>query len=252
MLNRINILFVMLIIISCDLPQDPGPMPTEIIEQKFEPGHNVFGVLRNDGQPGTSFLHVERAWETEELTEEFDAFIRNATVTIFNDSTDWDFTYMIDTVYYEYYTNPGFLPLSGMEYGLIVESPALPTLTGTVVIPEKPLVDSSSIKIVNNYIQFSLAAAGSIRIYDIYVFSELDVIDQRTISNGDAVDVKMDLSKLEGVPILIFIYGYESNLAAYQTSPSTIKPQTYHETVITVAGGYGCFGAVSVISIVLD
>ncbi|MBC8402889.1 MAG: DUF4249 family protein [Candidatus Marinimicrobia bacterium] len=252
MLNRIIILLVMLIIISCDLPQDPGPMPTEIIAQKFEPGHNVFGVLRNDGQPGTSFLHVERAWETEEMTEEFDAFIRNATVTIFNDSAEWDFTYLNDTVYNEIYTNPGFLPLSGMEYGLIVESPELPTLTGTVVIPEKPPVDSSSIKIVNNYIQFSLAATSSIRMYDIYVFSELDVIDQRLISNGDAMEVKMDFSELGGVPNLIFIYGYESNLATYQTSPSTIKPQTYHETVITVEGGYGCFGALSVISIALD
>jgi len=252
MLSRFILLIVVLVGIGCDLPQDPGPMPTIIIDWEFEPGHNVLGVLRNESQPGTSFLRIERAWETEETSAELDVVIRDAEVTVFTDSSEWDFIFVNDSINTDIYLNPEFLPRPDREYYLIVKSPGLPTLTGSVIVPAPPALDSVNIIIEPGQISFDLGANSTIRMYDIYVFSEFDVINQRLISDGNGVSVYCSLSELTGKPALLVVYGYEANLAAYQTSPNTIKPQTYHETIITVEGGYGCFGAVSVASTALD
>jgi len=62
----------------------------------------------------------------------------------------------------------------------------------------------------------------------------------------------VNLSNLIGEPVGLAVYAYETNLAQYQTSTTTIKPQTYHEAVNTVLGGYGCFGAVSVFTFTIN
>ena len=49
-----------------------------------------------------------------------------------------------------------------------------------------------------------------------------------------------------GQTMTIHIHGYDANLAEYLTAATTIKYQTYQETVTTVTGGYGVFGSVSV------
>ena len=62
--------------------------------------------------------------------------------------------------------------------------------------------------------------------------------------------VRFDLSTAKGQPLLLEIYGYDANLAEYLTAATTIKYQTYLETVTTVTGGYGVFGSVSVREVV--
>ena len=52
---------------ACDLWHEPGPMPSTIIETEFEPGLNIFGVLRQDGEPGSSYIYIERAYQYNEL-----------------------------------------------------------------------------------------------------------------------------------------------------------------------------------------
>ena len=63
----ITALSTLLWISGCDLPHQPGPMPSEIVETEFEPGLNILGVLRADDQAGTSFINVNRALTTEEI-----------------------------------------------------------------------------------------------------------------------------------------------------------------------------------------
>ncbi|NQU28491.1 MAG: DUF4249 family protein [Candidatus Marinimicrobia bacterium] len=247
-------IFVLIFIalISCDLPQDPGPMPTEIIQSEYIPGLNIFGVLRNDGIPGTSFFRVERSWETEEATMEFVVTVENATITIASDSSAWDFTFTIDSLHGEIYANPDFSPDKQVQYQLIANAPGLPELTGEVTVPAIPMVDTSSILIENNVFQVSIAGQAEIEMYDIVVISDYNSITQRYLSNGDTLIAEVNLSNLIGEPVGLAIYAYETNLTQYQTSTMTIKPQTYHEAVNTVMGGYGCFGAVSVFTLPIN
>ena len=245
-------ILILIALISCDLPQDPGPMPTEIIQSDYIPGLNIIGVLRNDGIPGSSFFRVERSWETEEATMEFIVTVENAMVTIASDSSVWDFTFTIDSLRGEIYANPDFSPTEQVYYELIANAPGLPELTGEVTVPAVPAVDTSSILIENNIFQVSIAGQAEIEMYDIIVISDFNSITKRYLSNGDTLIAEMNLSNLIGEPVGLAVYAYETNLAQYQTGTTTIKPQTYHEAVNTVAGGYGCFGAVSVFTFTIN
>lgn len=89
---------VMFFMISCDLPLDPGPQPTTIIETEFVPGLNVLGILRTE--TGQSYVRVERAYLTEEEEEEFNPVISDALVRISNSAEPG----LVDTFYFE--TNP--------------------------------------------------------------------------------------------------------------------------------------------------
>ncbi|RKY52786.1 MAG: hypothetical protein DRP89_07135 [Candidatus Neomarinimicrobiota bacterium] len=105
---------------SCDLPHHPGPMPNDIVVTEFEPGLNVFGVLRADNNPGTSFFHVERAMTTEEMYENEEIFITSAFVQISDTITGQTtiFSPSPDTTEKGYYFNSTFTPLPEHHYEL--------------------------------------------------------------------------------------------------------------------------------------
>ncbi|MFH1851525.1 MAG: DUF4249 family protein [Candidatus Neomarinimicrobiota bacterium] len=252
MAGKLLITMIFLLAAGCDLPQEPGRMPTSLTATEFEPGHNVFGMLRLDGRPGSSFIRVERAWETEETDDEFDSVIRDAGVTVIGDSGSWQFEFTADSSDGDNYYHPDFMPQAGCTYDLIVESPGLPTLTGKTTVPYPPLLTAADILIGANSVTLTIPAEPTIILYDIYLLSAADQLARRVVSNGQAVTVAIDPDKLNGPAQRLLIYGYDANLAAYQTTPTTIKPQTYHESTITVNGGYGCFGAVAVTEIILQ
>ncbi len=83
--NKITfaIFIVVLIGAACDLPTEPGPQPSTIIETDFEPGLNILGVLRLDDSTGTSFIHIEQACRTEEIyDEDFPLIIEDAEAVV--------------------------------------------------------------------------------------------------------------------------------------------------------------------------
>ena len=239
---------ITLFICACDLPTDPGPLPTTIMEIEFIPGHNILGVLRMDETAGSSFIRVERAYETNEITEEFSAVIDSAVVMVSWADTSVAFEFSQDE---KVYLNDSFIPQIGIEYLLSVSSKSLPVLTAATSIEEDITVDQSSITIDNNHVSISFAGLPFLGLYDIYLVSENDRIHQRVSGDSNVVELSFDLDGLNGSPQTIEIYGYDSNLSEYLQSLITFKPQAYHETVTTVENGYGCFGAVRVLKIEL-
>ncbi len=229
--------------VSCDLPTDPGPMPVDIIHTEFEPGHNILGVLRLDDNPGSSFIRVERAYKTEEITEDFASVVNNANVTIIAEDTS-TFTFISDTTRGDIYTDSSFVPVEGVKYVLTVSSPDLPELTATTQVPNYPTIDEY-IHTPQQSVSVTILSSPSIDLYDVYLISDIDEIQVRIVNESENISISFDLSELSGDPSTIEIYGYEKNLSEYLQSSITIKPQSYHETVTTVSNGYGCFGAVS-------
>lgn len=241
--------FVSLLLLSaaCSLPSQPGPQPSDIIPTKFTPGFNIMGVVRVDGTSGSSFIHVERAFRVEEATETFSPVIREATVTIYTHSPDSGFTctFRSDSLRGDIYTNDTFQPLANREYHLRISGAGLPAVSASTMTPALPVVDTTSLVVSPDMVAFTLLTPPDTAMYDVYLICRNQEYSQRWVHRaGPAKEFKFPLSN-DKKPIRIEIYAYDSHLTDYLTSAITIKPQTYRETVTTVAGGYGCFGSVS-------
>ncbi len=244
------IFIVVLIGAACDLPTEPGPQPTTIIETKFKPGLNILGVLRLDDSTGTSFIHIEQACRTEEIyDEDFPLIIEDAEAVVqkVTAKTAYPFIFKADTLRPYTYTHPGFVPTAGEQYALTITHSTLDTLIATTVVPVKPNILPVSPQISNQAISFNLLTTTDTYLYDIYLISPSDSLHYRFANQGEGLlPVAFNPTVGPGQTMTIHIYGYDANLAEYLTAVTTIKYQTYLETVTTVTGGYGVFGSVNV------
>lgn len=245
-------LFLLLLLLfpSCYLPTDPGPPPNELIDTEFEPGYNVFGVLRNDGTPGSSFIRVEQTFQLTEVTDEFIPTITNLTIRVRRpaSSTIHEFQMREDSLRGLIYASPEFDPVPGASYLLTITGGDLPDVTAEVTVPQAPSLLQDSVSISEHSISFSLRESSEISLYEIYLIcTREDVTMRKHAETSGVTEVTISTTASAGEPIRLEIYGYESNMTEYITAPVTIKPQTYRETVTTVTGGYGLFGAVSLL-----
>jgi len=249
------ILLFALVFWTCDSPFAPGPMPTELISTEYVKSLNIFGVLRWDGTPGSSFVHVERTMTTEEIyTFETDPAITDALVLVtdLDSSGDsvWTFIPSADTTQNGFYRDSTFVPVPGHRYALYVSAPELPTLTDTVSMPLLPVINGlnqSDRKVILN-----LVGSETIAEYEVYLQLVDRTVEKRVAAaNGEAIPVQFEWSSGE-TPIALTIAGLDENLVSYGSSSMSFIPNTFHEDASTVTGGYGCFGAVSVITVPLN
>lgn len=239
---------------TCDLPTQPGPMPKEIIDTKFEPGLNVFGVLRADDIPGSSFIHVERAVTTAEMYEGVDIYITDAWVQLTDSLTGFESVFISspDTTEEGYYFNSSFNPQSGQRYFLEITSGDFPILRGETTIPVKPALVSESLAVTDKAVQFELRLTSDTYQYNIYLFFDEYYLEKQVSNESDGTRfVEFDFSNGTKPPTGLKIIGYDRNLAVYLNSSPSFIPQTFHETVRTVENGYGCFGSLAVMEIPL-
>jgi len=240
--------------VACDLPHEPGPQPSTIIETPFEPGLNVLGVLRLDDEPGSSFFYIERAYQYQEMDtlewdESFITVITDAKVQVqgMDDTTTYIFTHELDSLRGQVYTDSGFTPVAGEQYALTIEHLDFPSLTDMTIVPVRPAIHSAPV-VIDQTVYFELVTTTDTYLYDVYLISASDSIRYRFVNyEGDGeLPIYFNTATGPTEPIEIHIYAYDANLAEYLTSVITLKPQTYLELMTTVTGGYGVFGSVSV------
>ncbi|MFB0517130.1 MAG: DUF4249 family protein [Candidatus Neomarinimicrobiota bacterium] len=237
---------------ACSLPHEPGPQPSTIVETEFEPSLNILGILRLDDQPGSSFFYIERAYRYQELDtlewdESFIPIVTDATVRVqgLGDTTSYLFTHELDSLRGEIYTNYDFFPVAGEQYHLTIEHRDFPTLTDTTVVPVKPAAHSGPV-VMEQGVYFELLTTADTDLYDVYLLSSSDSLHYRFSNPGTGpLPLFFNTAAEPGDTLTVHIYGYDANLADYLTTTITLKPQTYQETLTTVTGGYGVFGAVS-------
>lgn len=243
-----------LLAVACDLPHEPGPQPTAIIDTEFKPGLNIMGVLRMDENPGASFIYIERAFQLDELDmagwEEFSTLVEDAEAIVqgTTDTITYPFEFATDTLRPQTYTHPYFRPAAGEEYALTITHPDFPALTDTTVVPVHPEIAEDTVVVLGQTVSFLLLPTSDTYLYDLYLLSPSDSIHYRLINidDGEEIPILFNVSAQPGDIMEVHLYGYDANLADYLTSLVSLKPQSYHETVTTVTGGYGVFGAVSV------
>ncbi len=229
---------------SCDLPWEMGPQPKDIIKTEFESGLNIFGILRLDpGSPNSSFFHVERAYQWEDLSFEQDYFISDidsAEIWVTDVVTNHSEAFIFAN---EFYRNPMFNPIEGRHYSVTIQAEGWPDVSGETTIPSIPVIEESQVQ--NG--SYLVSVDSSATLVDIYIIYENGNIKER-IANPALEDIKItpeathrSFGNFKGLRV----FAYDIHMANYLQAQITIKPQTYNEMVKTVEGGYGCFGSVS-------
>ena len=235
---------------GCDLPWEPGPMPTKLIDTEFEKGLNVFGLLRDDGILGSSFIRVERAIEVDEFNDTMSVDIRSADVTIMHNASSaaYSFQFEEDTSRGNLFFNPYFTPAEGETYTLTVKAESFPTIFASATIPQRPGIKNSSFS--EKSFNFDLIMTEDTGMYEVYLFLEGGgAIYEKVINDGNQKKkLSLKIPDSYGSPYLLNIYGYDPKLTAYANAAVTLRWNTYQEMVTTVEGGYGTFGAVTVFS----
>ena len=236
---------------TCDLPHQPGPMPTEIVETEFQPGLNIMAVLRADDLPGTSFININRALTTEEIysdsIENFSPRIDYAKVSSIGSGAEYQFVRGEDTSDWGNYFDTTLSVEAGVAYDLEISAPGFPTLTGHTIIPDKPQLVANSLLIGSDKVSFQIQHHTSAFEYKLYLFFAASVLDKVVKpTNGNIIEVDWDFSTLNGSPLYLGLTALDENLTRYGNSPISFIPNTYHPDGSTVSGGYGCFGSVAI------
>lgn len=245
------ILIAMFGLTACDLPHQPGPMPTEIVETDFEPGLNIMGVLRADDQSGSSFVNINRALTTEEIySETIDDFSPEVDhVKVSSQGTGFEYLFQApeDTSGWGYYRDSTLNVLPGEMYDLEIQAPGYPTLTGSTQIPHQPQLVSDPVSVVAGNISFQIQHNTTAYEYKLYLlFSEIALEKVVKPSTEAIIDVDWSFDGDLGSPFVLMLTALDENLTRYGNSPISFLPNTYHQDGTTVEGGYGCFGSVAI------
>ncbi len=248
----ISIIILTLFMFSCDLPHQPGPMPTEIVETEFEPGLNILGVLRADDQFGTSFININRTLTTEEIysdsIENFAPSVDYVRVMSLSDSMSYNFSQSnVNASDWQDYNNTYLHANAGETYELEISAPGFPTLTGQTIIPDKSQLVANSLLIGSDKVSFQIQHHSSAFEYKLYLFFAEGILEKvlkpLTVNN---LSVDWSFGIDDGAPYLLMISALDENLTRYGNSPISFIPNTFHPDGSTVSGGYGCFGSVSI------
>jgi len=240
------------LLFTCDLPHQPGPMPTDIVETEFEPGLNILGVLRADEIPGNSFMNINRALTTEEIysdtIENFSPEVEYVQILRLRDSSLTFFTQSnVNPQDWEDYVNPMLHARSGETYELEIYAPGFPLLTAETTIPQIPWVAKGSWVKDPGLLELDLDHHPSAFEYKLYLYFGSTALEKVVKPNdNDKIPVSWEYDSNLGSPHTLEVFALDENLTRYGNSPISFIPNTYHPDGSTVEGGYGCFGAVAV------
>jgi len=250
-LKTVYCILASVFIFTCDLPHQPGPMPTDIVETEFEPGLNILGVLRADEQAGTSFINVNRALTTEEIfsdsIENFSPEVSYVKVSSSISGAEYLFIRGEDSSDWGDYRDTTLNVMAGETFELEIVASGFPTLTGSTTIPAKPQLVTNSLLLNADELSFQIQHHTSAFEYKLYLFFAGTVLEKGVEpANGNIIEVEWSFSPSNGSPLYLGLTALDENLTSYGNSPISFIPNTYHSDASTVSGGYGCFGSVAV------
>jgi len=236
---------------SCELPHQPGPMPSVIIETEFERGLNIMGVLRADDEAGSSFININRALTTEEIYADtilnFSPDVNHVKVSAMGSGSEHLFLRDEDSSDWGNYRDTTLIAIPGETYHIEIVAPGFPTLTGNTLIPANPQLVPNSLLSSSQDVSFQIEHAASAYEYKLYLFFAGTVLEKVVKPiEGEAIDIDWSFDGSLGSPLYLGLTALDENLTRYGNSPISFIPNTYHPDGSTVEGGYGCFGSIAI------
>lgn len=255
-----SLLFLVLLAVACNDTLDfylGVYQQPEFVENTYEPGLNVFGIIRPDNMNNynLSFVHLQRVLPAiGDTVTEFE--VDTAYVTVNSEFRPdslivFEYTDMNSTFDEEQYRPPiGFTPQPGNRYTLYCDADTLPILTGSTIMPNKPSIIPEQPIIENGCINFTIEPDSLAFMYDIYLLTggSSYFIERKKAETDQEMNVEIPMGDIADGEI--HVYAYDENMAQYYlTSNISLNFNKYRTPYSTVDGGYGVFGSLNYVVI---
>lgn len=223
-------------------------MQPDMSEAPFEPGLNVFGIVKT----GPSFDTANHYFEVHELAdlfsfEEESLIVVDANITLTRRTVEGEeFTYRLGLTLDSIYVDDKIKVSAGDKWFYTCGHDSF-LVKSECVVPQNPEIQNE-IGIGDNWLSFSVQPDSTAFMYGVYVIENDNVAYEQVLPvPGEATKVEISLGwhpeKGHGQ---IFIFAYDENFRTYYATSNTFfKPNAYRPAFTTVDGGYGVFGAVS-------
>ena len=231
------------------------PLQPSFSEKSFEPGMNIFGVLRPDstGASNNSFVYVQQvlpavgdtttAWEVTDATVEVAIGTEDIIVFPFvNPQQDS----LPGQAYYRPETN--FTPQAGEVYQLYCHAEGLPVLEAETRVPAPPQIGEGSLVTEAHAVSFTVLTDSVCHLLDVYLVSGNVYKTMRLVPGDQGTTTVTFSSTADILHGTIMIYGYDRHLASYYvTSNVSVNFNKFRKPYSTVRGGYGVFGSLNML-----
>ncbi|MDA3816856.1 MAG: hypothetical protein PF486_05720 [Prolixibacteraceae bacterium] len=223
-------------------------MQPDMSEAPFEPGLNVFGIVKT----GPSFDTANHYFEVHQLAdlfnyEEENLIVVDANITLTRQTDGGEvFTYRPEQTTDSIYVDRKIEVSAGDKWfytcsydSFLVESEC--------IVPAEPHINND-VKLNENNLGFTIQPDSTAFMYGIYVLENDNIAYEQILSvPGDATKIEISLGwSPEKDSGQIFVFAYDENFRTYYATSNTFfKPNAYRPAFTTVEGGYGVFGAVS-------
>lgn len=232
------------------------PLQPDFTEKNFDPGMNIFGVLRPDstGRSNNSFVYVQQvlpavgdtttAWEVtdakvEVFTEDTEDILVVPFVILHQDSIP-------ERAYYRPETS--FTPQAGEVYKLYCQAEGLPVLEAETRVPAQPQIPEGSMGTDARTVSFTILTDTVCHLLDVYLVSGGAYQTMRLVPGSQGTTTIAFSSATDISHGTIMIFAYDRHLASYYvTSNVSVNFNKFRKPYSTVQGGYGVFGSLNIL-----
>lgn len=253
-------LLALLMLAGCDKLTDwylGIPLQPDFTEKSFEPGMNIFGVLRPDSTGGYNnyFVYVQQVLpavgDTSSAWEVTDASVG----VIAGLNTEYPMVFPFSNLHQDtqserafYRPEADFNPQPGELYQLYCLAEGLPVLEAETRVPEQPEIIEGSLSIAAGMVSFTVLTDSACHLLDVYLVSGT-VHQTKRLVPGAGGSTEISFSTAADISHgSLMIYAYDRHLASYYvTSNVSVNFNKFRRPYSTVRGGYGVFGAINML-----
>ena len=217
-------------------------------DSPFEPGLNVFGILKTG--PGLDtinhYFEVQQLLDIASWDDEinlYDASIKLKRVTAAGEAFNYNLQHTADSLY----ANTAILTAPGDRWNYVCVYDTF-EVTATCVVPNYPQLQEGTLQKEEKELKFTILADETAFMYQVYLIDGEHVwLEQKVPVEGNNTEFNLHTDWIiSNQTCLLYIFAYDRHMEAYYTTSNTFfKPNAYRPPFSTVEGGYGTFGAVS-------
>lgn len=223
------------------------PLQPENVNGEYEPGLNVFGLLK----AGSIMDTLNHYFEVHYIPHVFDTMsnisIEDAQITLENDFQTFELEHAGDGIYF----NRGIVPVPGQAWNYTCTHDTF-IVSSITIVPNMPVVEESSIGISNKSLNFLVNYDTSVYMYDVYYVDETSFVRKRLVpAPGQDTEIQLDIAYNGSSEFnLLYVIAYDKQYEQYVTTSNIFfKPNAFRPRYTTVDGGYGCIGSLSSLEI---
>lgn len=222
-------------------------MQPDVNEEDFQPGINVFGILK----AGDHLDQLNHRFEVQQLlnlstglTDTIE--IRTAAIELirFRDEGGqevWHPEHHLEGIYF----SDSLIVEPGEHWSYTCRYDTF-RVTSSCFVPERPRLVSETMEITDQQINFQISNDTTAYVYDVYVLLEQGLVFDRFMANrSGSTAISLSLGSASAKPLEVYVFAYDLNFSCYfSDSDIFFKPNSFRPRFSAVENGYGVFGAV--------